>query len=63
MALVLGALMPFAAHKLDLSMEGLFGQGIGRYGSSGLPDATLNPITGELLPLREARIMGGLVFH
>jgi len=58
-----GALMPFAARKLDVSLEGLLGQGIGRYGSSGLPDATLNPTTGELRPLREARIMGGLVYH
>src|SRR5215472_12565664 len=57
------ALMPFAAHKSDVSLEGLFGQGIGRYGSSGLPDATLNPTTGELRPLRQARIMGGLVYH
>jgi hypothetical protein len=58
-----GALMPFAHKKLEMSLEGLLGQGIGRYGSSGLPDATLNPITGELRPLREARIMGGLVYH
>jgi hypothetical protein len=58
-----GALMPFAAQKLDVSLEGLLGQGIGRYGSSGLPDATLNPTTGELRPLHEARIMGGLVYH
>src|SRR5215813_14774955 len=58
-----GALMPFANKKIEVSLEGLLGQGIGRYGSSGLPDATLNPITGELRPLREARIMGGLVYH
>src|SRR5262249_18456583 len=58
-----GALMPFVSKKLEVSLEGLLGQGIGRYGSSGLPDATLNPTTGELLPLREARIMGGLVYH
>lgn len=57
------ALMPFADKKLDVSLESLMGQGIGRYGSSGLPDATLNPISGELRPLREARIMGGLVYH
>ncbi len=55
--------MPFAAKKLDVSLEGLLGQGIGRYGSSGLPDATLNPTTGGLRPLREARIMGGLLYH
>jgi hypothetical protein len=58
-----GALMPFAAQKLEVSLEGFLGQGIGRYGSSGLPDATLNPTTGELRPLREARIMGGLIYH
>jgi hypothetical protein len=58
-----GALMPFVKKKLEVSLEGLLGQGIGRYGSSGLPDVTLNPTTGELRPLREARIMGGLVYH
>jgi hypothetical protein len=58
-----GVLMPLANRKVDFSVEGLLGQGIGRYGSSGLPDATLNPTTGELRPLREARIMGGFVYH
>jgi len=58
-----GALMPFVSKKLEVPLEGLLGQGIGRYGSSGLPDATVNPTTGELRPLREARIMGGLVYH
>lgn len=58
-----GALMPFAKKKFEVPLEGLLGQGIGRYGSSGLPDATLNPITGELRPLRGARIVGGLIYH
>ena len=58
-----GFLIPFADKKLDVSLETLVGQGIGRYGSAGLPDTTLDPITGELRPLREARIMGGLVYH
>src|SRR5262249_30075977 len=58
-----GALMPFANQKLDVSLESLLGQGIGRYGSSGLPDATLNPTIAALRSLREARIMGGLVYH
>jgi len=58
-----GALMPFVNKRLDVSLEGLLGQGIGRYGSSGLPDATIIPTTGALRPLREARIMGGLVYH
>src|SRR5215475_6942120 len=58
-----GSLKPFVNKKLEVSLEGLLGQGIGRYGSSGLPDATLDPVTGELRPLREARIMGGIVYH
>src|SRR5215467_13976240 len=58
-----GSLIPLADKKLDVSLETLVGQGIGRYGSAGLPDTTLDPITGELRPLREARIMGGLVYH
>jgi len=58
-----GALMPFAKTKLEVSLEGLAGQGIGRYGSSSLPDVTLNPTTGEMRPLRQAFIMGGVVYH
>jgi hypothetical protein len=57
------ALMPFVNNKAELSLEGLVGQGIGRYGSSGLPDVTLNPTTGSMLPLRQGWIMGGVVYH
>ena len=55
--------MPVVKSKIDVSLEGLLGQGIGRYGSSALPDVTLNPNTGELRPLREARILGGIHYH
>jgi hypothetical protein len=58
-----GAAMPVVANTLEVSLEALVGHGIGRYGSLGLPDATLDPTTGELRPLHEARIMGGLVYH
>src|SRR5262245_34646956 len=58
-----GALMPFANKRLELSLEGLAGHGIGRYGAGGSPDVTLDPTTGEMRPLRQARIMGGLVYH
>ncbi|HET6931565.1 MAG TPA: hypothetical protein VFI45_14665 [Candidatus Acidoferrum sp.] len=57
------ALLPVVKTKLDVSLEGLAGQGIGRYGASGLPDVTLDPITGAMRPLREARIMGGIQYH
>jgi len=58
-----GALMPFANKRLEISLEGLAGDGIGRYGAAGFPDVTLDPTTGEMRPLRQARIMGGLVYH
>jgi hypothetical protein len=58
-----GALMPFGSKKLEVSLEGLLGQGIGRYGSSGLPDVTLDPATGAMRPLRQAWIMGGVIYH
>jgi len=58
-----GALMPFAGKRLEVSLEGLTGRGIGRYGTAGFPDVTLDPTTGEMRPLRQARLMGGLVYH
>jgi hypothetical protein len=57
------ALMPFAGTRLEVSLEGLAGRGIGRYGAAGFPDVTLDPTTGEMRPLRQARLMGGLVYH
>jgi hypothetical protein len=58
-----GAILPVVRSKVDVVAEGLLGQGIGRYGASGLPDVTLNPTTGEMRPLREAHIMGGIEYH
>ena len=58
-----GVLMPPATKTLEFSLEGLLGQGIGRYGTSELPDATLHPTTGALRPLHQASILGGLVYH
>jgi len=58
-----GAIMPVIKSKLDVVAEGMAGQGVGRYGASGLPDTTINPTTGELRPLREGRILTGLEYH
>lgn len=58
-----GASLPVVRSKVDVVAEGLVGQGIGRYGAAGLPDVTLNPTNGEMRPLREARIMGGIEYH
>ena len=60
---VLRVLMPLASNRLELSLEGLAGQGIGRYGTAGFPDVTLDPRTGTMRPLRQARLMAGLVYH
>ena len=57
------AIMPVVKGKVDVVAEGFAGQGIGRYGAAGLPDVTLNPTTGAMRPLREARIMGGIEYH
>ena len=56
-------LMPLVNKRLELSLEGLAGHGIGRYGAAGFADVTLDPATGEMRPLHQARIMGGVVFH
>jgi hypothetical protein len=41
------ALLPVAKRKAEVEIEGLAGQGIGRYGPAGAPDVTLNPTTGR----------------
>ena len=58
-----GAILPIVKNKLDVEFEGFAGQGIGRYGASGLPDVTLNPTTGEMKPLRSARFMASIEYH
>lgn len=47
---------------MDLALHGLFGNGLGRYSASGLPDATLNP-DGTLAPLRTYQGLATLEFH
>jgi hypothetical protein len=47
---------------LDVQFDTLFGEGIGRYGSSQLPDVTYNS-SGTLKPLKEDMEMLGLTLH
>jgi outer membrane murein-binding lipoprotein Lpp len=56
-------LVPVVAKYLDAQGSFLAGQGIGRYGSAGLNDAVVNPITGKLDPLSEVEALIGIVGH
>ena len=57
-----GMILPLIPKMLDFQVSGLIGQGIGRYGSAQIADATFSP-TGKIEPLSEYSVMGGLVGH
>ena len=50
------------AKRMDFGLHALEGRGIGRYGTAGLPDATVNP-DGTLAPLRSYQGLATLEFH
>jgi hypothetical protein len=54
-----GVILPLAPSVLSLQASGLVGHGIGRYGSTQLPDVTMQP-TGTLSPLHESQFLVGL---
>jgi hypothetical protein len=54
--------LPFFNHKLDVILHAVWGDGTARYGSSGLPDATIHA-DGSLAPIRDGQAMVGLEFH
>lgn len=53
---------PFAGSHVDLGFHALIGDGLGRYGSAGLPDATVRP-DGTLALIRSYQGLGTLEFH
>ncbi len=57
-----GMILPVIPRMLDFQLNGLVGQGIGRYGSAQLPDVTFDP-NGRIKALNEYQIMGGFVGH
>jgi len=57
-----GAVMPIIPKLLDFQADFLAGNGIGRYGSVGLPDVTPRP-NGVLAPIPEIQALVGLVGH
>src|ERR1700686_2835991 len=50
------------AKHTDFGVHALYGNGVGRYGTSGLPDATVNP-NGTLAPLRSYQGLATLEWH
>jgi len=50
------------AKHVDFGLHALYGNGVGRYGTSGLPDATVNP-EGTLAPLRSYQGLATLEWH
>jgi hypothetical protein len=50
------------AKHVDFGLHALFGNGVGRYGASGLPDSTVNP-DGTLAPLRSYQGLATLEWH
>ncbi len=57
-----GAVLPLIGPKLLLQVQAMAGQGIGRYGSGQLPDATINQ-NGTPIPIPEATALIGLIAH
>ena len=47
---------------VDFGLHALYGNGVGRYSASGLPDATVDPY-GRLVPLRSYQGLATLEFH
>jgi hypothetical protein len=56
------ALFHVVPKLLDFQVSGLAGVGIGRYGTVGLPDATIGP-DGKPVPLREWMALAGIMSH
>jgi hypothetical protein len=56
------ALVKVLPGVFDIQADGMFGDGIGRYGSGQLPDATFKP-DGQIAPLTEDMEMVGATWH
>lgn len=58
----LSMILPLVPKQLDFIFSGMTGKGIGRYGSSQLPDVTFAN-DGRTIPLKENMVLAGLTWH
>lgn len=56
-----GIILPLVPNQLNLQVSGIYGKGIGRYGSGQLPDVTVDA-GGNMVPLTEAQLLTGLTY-
>jgi hypothetical protein len=56
------ARIPLLKKRLDIGAHALGGNGVGRYGTSGLPDTTVRP-DGKLAKLRSGQLLGTIEWH
>ena len=57
-----GAVIPVIPKQLEVNLNALYGDGVGRYGTSGLPDASYSS-SGALNPLTGGSALLGIVWH
>jgi hypothetical protein len=57
-----GAYVPIVPKYVDFTLSGLWGTGIGRYGTSMLPDVVIRP-NGTVAPMLAAHAMAGFDIH
>jgi hypothetical protein len=56
-----GVILPLVPKQLTLTLSGIYGEGIGRYGSAQLPDVAQDA-SGNLVPLRQLQFLAGLIW-
>jgi len=54
-----GVILPLISKQLNLQVSGMYGEGIGRYGSGQLPDVA-QYANGDITPIREIQLLAGV---
>jgi hypothetical protein len=58
----LGVVADLVPHRLNVQLSALRGRGVGRYGTSGLPDVTFDS-SGRIKPIQETAWLAGATLH